>query len=117
MAFNGYICISEQSIKRGSYMSIHVGESRDNELAELAYASVRNVPTLEPNDRNRLGYHVWLFLRGEISTVEGAVEQARSRFQPKTLPISEVATHIEEELKKLQNPSSSVSSEGVLGHV
>ena len=94
-------------------MSLHQSTAKDNELAELAYSSVKHVPTIEPNDRNRLGYHVWLFLRGEIPTLKSAVEQARSRYQPRTLPIEDVIAHIEEQLRVLQAPAMSVGSEGL----
>ena len=43
------------------------------------YAAVEEVPTVEPNDRNRLGYHVWLYLRGELETLEEAVKEAEFR--------------------------------------
>jgi hypothetical protein len=81
-------------------MSINISAVKDNELAEKAYAVVRAVPTVEPNDRNRLGYHVWLYLRGELPSLEEAVEVARSRFNPKTLPHEEIVAHIREQLTK-----------------
>jgi hypothetical protein len=93
-------------------MSIHQAESNDTALSELAYAAVRSVPTVEPNDRNRLGYHVWLFLRGEIPTLLSAIEQARARYQPRSLPIEDVIAHIEAELKQLQSSGMSVSEKG-----
>lgn len=95
-------------------MSIHQSESNDTALSELAYASVRSVPTVEPNDRNRLGYHVWLFLRGEIPTLESAIHQARARYQPKTLPINDVIAHIEAELKQIQSAGMTVGEQGTI---
>jgi hypothetical protein len=95
-------------------MSLHISKAEDNELAEKAYASVRAVPTVEPNDRNRLGYHVWLYLRGELPTLVDAVNVSRSRFSPKTLPISDVVAHIEGELDKLSRGLVSIDAEGKL---
>jgi hypothetical protein len=76
-------------------MSLHNTKERDTELAQQAYAAVADVPTLEPNDRNRLGYHVWLYLRGELPTLEDAVTMARTRYVPRDLPIEEVVRLIE----------------------
>jgi hypothetical protein len=95
-------------------MSINISVPHDTELAERAYAAVRSVPTVEPNDRNRLGYHVWLYLRGELSSLEEAVEVARSRFSPKTLPISDVVAHISEQLHLLEHGGVAINTEGKL---
>ncbi len=95
-------------------MSLHISTTNDSELAEKAYQSVRAVPTVEPNDRNRLGYHVWLFLRGELPSLEEAVNVARARFSPKTLPPAEVVAHIEEQLKLLESGLVSIDTEGKL---
>lgn len=95
-------------------MSLHISKPEDNALAEKAYASVRAVPTVEPNDRNRLGFHVWLYLRGELPTLEEAVNVARSRFSPKTLPVEEVVAHIREQLNLLDKGLVSIDTEGKL---
>ncbi len=50
-----------------------------NQLAAVAYAAVRNIETVEPNDRERLGYHVYLYLTGTLPSVAIAVSEARSR--------------------------------------
>ena len=84
-------------------MSLHTSTDQDNELAKLAYASVREIATVENNDRNRLGYHVWLFLRGEIPTLAGAIEQARSRFLPRDRPLDVIEDVIATELEKLRS--------------
>jgi hypothetical protein len=76
-------------------MSLHISKEDDTELARKAYAAVAEVPTIEENDRNRLGYHVWLYLRGEVGTIEEAVHLARSRFKPRELPQEEVVGMIE----------------------
>ncbi len=76
-------------------MSLHISKEHDTELARKAYAAVADVPTIEDNDRNRLGYHVWLYLRGEVGTLEEAIHLARARFKPRTLPVEEVVGMIE----------------------
>jgi hypothetical protein len=79
-------------------MSLHISKEHDTELARTAYAAVADVPTLEENDRNRLGYHVWLYLRGEVASLEEAVHLARARFRPREFPQSEVISIIERAL-------------------
>ena len=95
-------------------MSINYSAPNDTALAEKAYAAVRSVPTVEPNDRNRLGYHVWLYLRGELASLEEAIEAARSRFKPKTLPISDVAAHVTEQLRLIEHGGITIDTEGKL---
>ncbi len=46
---------------------------------KIAYASVEDIPVREPNDRNRLGLHVWLYLSGKIPTIADAVRTAHAR--------------------------------------
>ncbi|MCS7228634.1 MAG: hypothetical protein RMJ81_02915 [Candidatus Kryptonium sp.] len=46
---------------------------------KIAYSSVENIPAEEPNDINRLGYHVWLYLTGKVESLEMAVKMARAR--------------------------------------
>lgn len=95
-------------------MSLHLSTTEDNALAEKAYASVRSVPTVEPNDRNRLGYHVWLYLRGEVPSLAEAVSMARTRYNPKTLPIEEVVAHIEQQLHLIEHGGLTIDVEGKL---
>ena len=95
-------------------MSINVSVAGDIALAEKAYASVRVVPTVEPNDRNRLGYHVWLYLRGELTSLEEAVQVARSRFKPKSLPIEDVVAHISEQLHLIEHGGITIDTTGKL---
>jgi hypothetical protein len=83
-------------------MSLHISKPHDNELARIAYAAVAEIPTVEVNDRNRLGYHVWLYLRGEINSLKEAIHLARSRYVPRTLSEEEVEIVITEALEKLQ---------------
>jgi hypothetical protein len=48
-------------------------------LARMAYGSVEGLPFLEPNDGNRLGYHIYLYLNGELSSIADAIGGAKSR--------------------------------------
>lgn len=48
-------------------------------LEKIAYQSVQDVPTQEPNDRNRLGYHVWAWLKERKGTLEDALRVSGSR--------------------------------------
>ncbi|MCB2206449.1 hypothetical protein KQI65_17020 [bacterium] len=51
----------------------------DDSLERQAYNAVENVPVVEANDRNRLGYHVFLYLKGELPSVEEAIHVAQPR--------------------------------------
>ena len=50
-------------------------------LEKIAYSSVATIPTEEPNDRNRLGYHIWRWLTSRQGTLEEAVSESGSRMQ------------------------------------
>lgn len=91
-------------------MSLHLSKENDNELARVAYAAVRDIPTVEDNDRNRLGYHVWLFLRGEVTTLQDAIAQARSRYLPRGRSLDEVQADIEAELGRIQSGQTDLKS-------
>lgn len=54
------------------------GKTKD-ELAQIAYGSVEGIEFLEMNDGNRLGYHIYLFLAGEIPSVATAIYEAKAR--------------------------------------
>lgn len=51
----------------------------DDSLEKRAYRAVDDIPVVEANDRNRLGYHVFLYLKGELPSVEEAVHVAQPR--------------------------------------
>ncbi|PLX24138.1 MAG: hypothetical protein C0600_13730 [Ignavibacteria bacterium] len=51
----------------------------DDSLERRAYRAVEDVPVVETNDTNRLGYHVFLFLKGELGSIEEAVHVAQPR--------------------------------------
>jgi hypothetical protein len=48
---------------------------------KIAYSSVQGIPAEEPNDINRLGYHIWLYLTGKVEHLEDAFKMARSRLK------------------------------------
>ena len=48
-------------------------------LEKLAYDVVSDILTQEPNDRNRLGYHVWAWLKERKGSLESAVKNSGSR--------------------------------------
>lgn len=48
---------------------------------KLAYESVAGVETLEPNDRNRLGYHVWRWLSSRQGSIEEVVRESGVRLK------------------------------------
>ena len=56
-----------------------VQESTPTSLEKIAYASVSAIPVEEPNDRNRLGYHVWRWLTNKEGTLEQAIAESASR--------------------------------------
>ncbi|MBE0557975.1 MAG: hypothetical protein IH628_12150 [Proteobacteria bacterium] len=56
-----------------------VAEFPENSLEKIAYQSVQEIPTQEPNDRHRLGYHVWAWLKERKGTLNDAVRISGSR--------------------------------------
>lgn len=66
-------------------------------LESIAYSSVAAIATEEPNDRNRLGYHIWRWLTSRQGTIEDAISESGSRIQ---ISLSEAAAIIRENLKK-----------------
>jgi len=63
--------------KPPSSVSEHPGDS----FEKIAYTSVSGIPTEEPNDRNRLGYHVWRWLTIKQGTLEGAIRESGCRMK------------------------------------
>lgn len=66
-------------------------------LEAIAYSSVAGIPTEEPNDRNRLGYHIWRWLSSRVGSLEDAVAESGSRLQ---ISRGEAVNIVREELKK-----------------
>ncbi len=52
-----------------------------DQLEKKVYDSVASVATLEPNDRYRLGYHVWRFVERREGTLEQAVAESGARLE------------------------------------
>ena len=74
-----------------------VKEFPPESLEKIAYDSVQSIPTQEPNDRNRLGYHVWRWLVSREGTLPEAIAISGSRMQ---IPREEALKIISENLKK-----------------
>ena len=56
-----------------------VEPSAANTQEKIAYESVSAVETVEPNDRYRLGYHVWRWLTNRDGSLEEAVRESGAR--------------------------------------
>ena len=56
-----------------------VQEAPAGSLEKIAYASVAGIATVEPNDRVRLGYHVWRFLEFREGTLESIIKESGAR--------------------------------------
>lgn len=78
-----------------------VNEYSAETLEKKAYASVSTIPTVEPNDRNRLGYHIWRWLETNTGTLEEAVAESGARLQ---VTRQEATKVIREALTKLGIP-------------
>jgi len=48
-------------------------------LEALAYASVAGIPTVEPHDRDRLGFNVWRWLKYRRDSLEATVRSTGAR--------------------------------------
>ncbi len=57
-----------------------VQPSAPGTLEAIAYECVAGIPTLEPHDRDRLGYALWLWLKHRKDSLETAVHAAGARF-------------------------------------
>jgi hypothetical protein len=51
----------------------------EGSLEKVAYASVSDIPTLDPHDRDRLGYNVWRWLTTHRDSLEFSVRTAGAR--------------------------------------
>jgi hypothetical protein len=67
----------------------------DGSSEKLAYDSAATVPTVEPNDGSRLGYHVWRWLTSRQGTLEEAVMESGARL---TVPAEAAVKLIREQL-------------------
>ena len=56
-----------------------VQEFSPDTLEKIAYESVSDIPTEEPNDRNRLAFHIWRWLATKKGTLEESVAESGAR--------------------------------------
>jgi hypothetical protein len=74
-----------------------VAEYPSNSLEKIAYTAVEGIPTQEPNDQNRLGYNVWMWLVDRKGTLAQAIHTAGSRLH---IPEEEVLKTVSQRLKE-----------------
>ncbi len=74
-----------------------VTEFPADSLEKIAYGSVAGIPTQEPNDRNRLGYCVWAWLRERRGSLEQAIRNSGSRV---LIPDAEVVSIVSRALEQ-----------------
>ncbi len=65
-------------------------------LETIAYGAVAGIPTREPNDRNRLGFCLWVWLQDHAGSLEQAVRNAGVR---STMPEEEMVRLIRQHLQ------------------
>ena len=70
----------------------------ENALEKVAYESVKNIPTVEPHDQDRLGYNVWRWLAVKRDPLEVAVKSAGARL---LIPEDEAIEKIRQNLMQL----------------
>ena len=70
----------------------------ESALERIAYAAVEGIPTVEPHDRDRLGYTLWLWLKHRRDPLEAAVRSACAQFE---ISEEEALTRIRERLTSL----------------
>ncbi len=51
----------------------------DTQSERVAYAAVADIPTVDPHDRDRLGFNVWRWLSSRQDTLEQAVKSSGAR--------------------------------------
>jgi hypothetical protein len=73
-----------------------VQPSAPGSMESVAYESVAGIPTLEPHDRDRLGYALWFWLKHRKDPLESIVRAAGVRF---LISEDEAMQRIEEYLK------------------
>ena len=74
-----------------------VKESSADSLEKAAYFSVSTIPTQEPNDRNRLGYHIWRWLSSKQGTLDQAIAESGARI---TISLKDASKIIADALSK-----------------
>ena len=79
-----------------------VKEFAADTLEKIAYKSVEAIAVEEPNDRYRLGYHVWRWLATKEGTLDHAVVESGARLH---VGRTEAVTAIREALAKQGIPA------------
>jgi hypothetical protein len=74
-----------------------VAEFSPESLEKIAYTAVTDIPTQEPNDRNRLGYNIWIWLVDRKGTLEQAIKNSGSRTD---ISYNEVLTIVSKRLEE-----------------
>lgn len=74
-----------------------IAEFPADSLEKIAYQAVVEIPTQEPNDRNRLGFCVWAWLRERKGSLELAINNSGSRTH---IPYSEVLSIVSKRLEE-----------------
>ncbi len=69
----------------------------EGSMEHKAYHVASSIPTVEPNDQVRLGYHIYMYLKGHYSDFDEVLNAARPRL---TIPRDEAKLRIEELLKE-----------------
>lgn len=72
-------------------------ESSDESIEKIAYGIVADIPTQEPNDRNRLGYCLWAWLTEHRGSLEQAVHASGVR---SSLPQKEIVEILRKRLEE-----------------
>ena len=73
-----------------------VSEFSPESLEKLAYGIVADIETQEPNDKNRLGYHIWAWLKERKGSLQQAVKTSGSRTKQ---PLEEVSRIVAQRLE------------------
>ena len=75
-----------------------VQPSSEKAVERIAYESVKNIPTVEPHDQDRLGFNVWRWLTLKRDPLEIVVKSAGARL---LIPEQEAVEKIRQNLKQL----------------
>ena len=75
-----------------------IAPASDQAAENIAYASVKNIPTIEPHDQDRLGFNVWRWLTLRRDPLEVAIRSAGARL---TISEEDAIRKIRENLKQL----------------
>jgi hypothetical protein len=80
-------------------------------LEKIAYSSVGSIPTVEPNDRNRLGYHIWRWLESKQGTLAEAVAESGARILiEKEEAVKIISAALQGPAAALQSPPAALQS-------